>query len=81
MEEGNYLPFFFASFDFLKQRLRVSNQTQEMEVRKDVMEFLGMDNEEGELVESAMHPSFFLYKPTYDHLRAIQEEYYNWFDE
>ena len=39
-EEGSCLPLCFSSFDFLKQILRVSNQTQKMEVRDDVMAFL-----------------------------------------
>ena len=37
--KGDCFPLCFASFDFLKQRLRVSNQTQKMEVRNDVMAF------------------------------------------
>ena len=52
-----------------------------MEVRKDVMEFLGMHNEEGEPVESIAHSKFSLYGPTNDQPKAIQEQYYNWFDE
>ena len=59
----------------------VSNQTQKMEVRNDVMAFLGMDNEDGELVGSNEHSNIFLYDTKDDQPRAIQEEYYNWFDE
>ena len=46
--ESSYLPLCFASFDFLKQILRVSNQTQKLEVMNNDMPFLGMDNEKGE---------------------------------
>ena len=52
-----------------------------MEVRNDVMAFLGMDNEKGELIESTVHSNIFLFEPKYDQPRAIQEQYYNWFDE
>ena len=59
----------------------VSNQTQKMEVRNDVIAFLGMDNEDGELVGSNEHSNIFLYDTKDDQPRAIQEEYYNFFDE
>ena len=42
-----------------------------MEVRNDVMEFLGMDNEESEPVESVAHSIFSPYEPTNDYPRAI----------
>ena len=52
----------FSSFEFLRQILRVSNQTQKLEVMNNVREFLGMDNEKGEQVEFALHSNISLYE-------------------
>ena len=65
----------------MKQRLRVSNQTQKMEVKNDVMAFFGMENDGGDRVEYAMHSIFSLYEHTDEQRGTIQEEYCNLFNE
>ena len=54
---------------------------QKMEVRNDVMAFLGMETEGGEQVESVVHSSLPLYESTYEQPRAIKEEYHNFSNE
>ena len=52
-----------------------------MKVRNDAMSFLGMGNEGGEQIESFVHSSISVYEHIDEHPRAIQEEYYNLFNE
>ena len=54
---------------------------QKMEVRNDVMEFLGMDNEGGEQIEYVVHYSISIYEHTNENPRDIQDEYYDLFNE
>ena len=56
-DESNYLQFCYASFEFLRQKLRAYKQTRKLEDMNNAMAFLGVDNEKGEQVESAMHSS------------------------
>ena len=74
-DEGNYLPLCFSSFDFLKQRLKTSNQVQKMEVRNEVMALFKMDDGGREKMKYVVHPSFSFYEHTYEHSGPIHEEY------
>ena len=75
------LPLCFSSFDFLKQRLGVSNKAHKLEVIDNVMAFVGMDNEKGELAESALHSNPSLYEQEDNQPRVVQDECYNLFYE
>ena len=48
--ESDCLPLCFPSFEWLKKRLRVSNQKQKFDIVDECINFLGMDDErEGQL--------------------------------
>ena len=50
-----------ASFEFMRQKLRASKKVYKHEDMDNAMEFVGVDNEKGEQVESALHsnPPFY----------------------
>ena len=57
-DEGNFLPLWFSSFDYLNQRMKISNQAREMEARNGVMELFRMDDGENEKMKPIVHPIF-----------------------
>ena len=49
------MPFSFSLFENLRQRLKVYKKAQKLEDMNNAMEFIGVDNEKGEQVESTLH--------------------------
>ena len=80
-EEGNFLPLCLASFDFLKQMLKLSNQAQKMEVRDGVMELFKMNDKGGEQTISILHPSSSSYEHINESYSSIWQGYYYLSDE
>ena len=78
-DESKYFPFSYSSFEFLKQRLRTSNQTQKLENMNNVMAFLGMDDEKGRQVESSLHSKLPYYEKDDNQPSVVHEECYNLF--
>ena len=80
-DDSNYLSFCYVPFEFMRQKLRASKKVHKHEDMDNAMQFVGVDNEKGEQVESYFHSNPPFYEQEDDHPSAIQEEYFNLFDE
>ena len=53
--ENNSFPLSFSSFEWLRKRSKVTNQTQKYEIMDEDIRFLEMDNEKDEQYEQSQH--------------------------
>ena len=60
-DDSNYLSFCYVPFEFMRQKLRASKKVYKHEDMDNSMEFVGVDNQKGEQIESYFHsnPPFY----------------------